>query len=140
MEGKIEQPEGTISSWLTESRALIVYSSQNPQAGRKSITHFKTLQTSDAYTLLQLNLDTGRKHHIRVHMQDIEHPIIGDRKYGASLNPIKRMVLHAQVLAFTHPKTGKLCRFETPIPNAFLRLFSKRKPRSNAAKQGNGTR
>jgi 23S rRNA pseudouridine1911/1915/1917 synthase len=76
------------------------------------------------FSLLQLNLETGRKHQIRVHMQDIKHPIIGDDKYGATHNPIRRMGLHAQVLAFTHPKTGKLCRFETAIPGKFLKLFS----------------
>ncbi len=123
VEGQVEPPEGTITSWLKESSALIVYSSQNSQHGKKSITHYKKLRESSMFSLLQLNLETGRKHQIRVHMQDIKHPIIGDDKYGASQNPLRRMGLHAQVLAFTHPKTGKLWRFETAIPAKFLRLF-----------------
>ena len=124
VEGQVEPPEGTVTSWLKESSALIVYSHQSSQLGKKAITHYKRLRTNGNLSLLQLNLETGRKHQIRVHMQDIKHPIIGDDKYGASQNPIRRMGLHALVLAFTHPKTGKLCRFETTIPGNFLRLFS----------------
>lgn len=124
VEGEVEQQEGTIVSWLQESKAFIVYSSQNPQHGQKAITHFKKIKSNNAYSLLQINLETGRKHQIRVHMQDISHPIIGDTKYGSSQSPIRRMGLHAQVLAFTHPKTGKPCRFETEIPKKFLQLFS----------------
>ncbi len=124
VEGQVEPPEGTITSWLKESSALIVYSHQSSQLGKKAITHYKKLRDNGTFSLLQLNLETGRKHQIRVHMQDIKHPIIGDDKYGASQNPLRRMGLHAQVLAFTHPKTGKLCRFETAIPGKFLRLFT----------------
>lgn len=124
VEGQVEPPEGTITSWLKESSALIVYSHQSSQLGKKAITHYKKIRDNGTFSLLQLNLETGRKHQIRVHMQDINHPIIGDDKYGASQNPLRRMGLHAQVLAFTHPKTGKLCRFETAIPGKFLRLFS----------------
>ncbi len=124
VEGRVEPPQGTITSWLKESSALIVYSHHSSQLGKKAITHYKKLRDNGTFSLLQLNLATGRKHQIRVHMQDINHPIIGDDKYGASENPIRRLGLHAQVLAFTHPKTGKLCRFETAIPGKFLRLFS----------------
>jgi 23S rRNA pseudouridine1911/1915/1917 synthase len=124
VEGEVQQQEGTILSWLKESKAFIVYSSQNPQHGQKAVTHYKKIKGNTTFSLLQINLETGRKHQIRVHMQDIQHPIIGDSKYGSTQSPIRRMGLHAQVLAFTHPKTGKLCRFETEIPGKFLRLFS----------------
>lgn len=123
VEGRVEPAEGTITSWLTESSALIVYSSQKPHLGKKAITHYKKIRDNGTFSLLQLNLETGRKHQIRVHMQEIHHPIVGDDKYGASENPLRRMGLHAQVLAFIHPKTNKLCRFETAIPGKFLRLF-----------------
>ena len=123
VEGQVEPPEGTITSWLTESKALIVYSSQNSQHGKKSVTHYKKIRESSDFSLLQLNLDTGRKHQIRVHMQEIDHPVVGDKKYGSTLNPLRRLGLHAQVLVFTHPKTGRLCRFETSIPKSFLRIF-----------------
>ncbi|MGB3209183.1 MAG: RluA family pseudouridine synthase [Desulforhopalus sp.] len=124
VEGEVEQQEGTIVSWLNESKAFIVYSSQNPKHGQKAITHFKKIRANNTFSLLQINLETGRKHQIRVHMQDINHPIIGDSKYGSTHSPIRRMGLHAQVLAFTHPKTGERCRFETEIPKKFLQLFS----------------
>lgn len=126
VEGEVADGEGTIVSWLQESKAFIVYSSQNPQHGQKAITHYKKLHSNNNFSLLQINLETGRKHQIRVHMQDIQHPIVGDKKYGSSQSPLRRMGLHAQVLAFTHPKTGALCRFETEIPKKFLQLFSPR--------------
>ncbi|MFV0439070.1 MAG: RluA family pseudouridine synthase [Desulfopila sp.] len=123
--GEITEEEGTVTSWLTESRALKVYSSQNPGQGQKAITHFRKLRASSAYTLLQLNLDTGRKHQIRVHMQDIGHPVAGDRKYGTSTEkPINRLALHAQTLVFTHPVTDRLCHFTTPVPPLFVKLFA----------------
>jgi len=124
VEGEVKKTKGTIISWLTESKALIVYSSQNQKLGRKAITHYKKIRGNSEFSLLQVNLETGRKHQIRVHMQDIKHPILGDQKYGSGLNPIRRMGLHSQVLAFTHPGTGEPCRFETPIPKIFWKLFS----------------
>jgi len=123
VEGEIVRPEKTITSWLTESKAFIVYSSQKPGNGKKAVTHYKKIRGNKAYSLLQINLETGRKHQIRVHMQDIKHPIIGDKKYGSQTNPLRRMGLHAQVLAFTHPATGNICRFDTGIPKNFLKLF-----------------
>lgn len=122
-EGCVTPPEGTITSWLTESKAFIVYSSQNSKHGKKSTTHYRTIQGNNTFSLLQLHLETGRKHQIRVHMQDIQHPIAGDRKYGATTNPLGRMALHAQVLAFTHPTSGEQCCFDTGIPPQFLKLF-----------------
>jgi 23S rRNA pseudouridine1911/1915/1917 synthase len=124
VEGEVQQDEGTIVSWLYESKAFIVYSSQNPEHGQKAVTHYKKIKANKTFSLLRINLETGRKHQIRVHMQDIKHPIIGDSKYGSTQSPIRRMGLHAQVLAFTHPKTGKPCRFETEIPKKFLQLFA----------------
>lgn len=122
VEGAMEKDEGTIVSWLAETTAFRVYSQHNAQAGKKAVTHYRKIGGNSRYSLLQINLDTGRKHQIRVHMHDIGHPIVGDKKYGSSSNPIRRMALHAQVLAFTHPKTGQPCRFETPIPEKFLQI------------------
>ena len=122
--GEVAQAEGTIVSWLRESKALIVYSSKNPQQGQKAVTHYKKLISNSNFSLLQITLETGRKHQIRVHMQEIKHPIIGDSKYGSTENPIRRLGLHAQVLAFTHPKSGRPYRFETEIPRKFMQLFS----------------
>jgi 23S rRNA pseudouridine1911/1915/1917 synthase len=81
------------------------------------------LQSTNRFSLLELQLDTGRKNQIRVHLQHLGHSILGDLKYGATQDPLRRIALHARVLAFRHPSTGQPLRFETPIPTDFLRLF-----------------
>ena len=123
VEGKVEKPVGKIISYLVESKALIMYSSQNPEFGQKAITYYETINANKRFSMLQVNLETGRKNQIRVHMQDLGHPIIGDAKYGATTNPIKRLGLHAQILAFKHPVSKETMRFETEVPKVFLGLF-----------------
>ena len=130
VEGDVARPDGTITSWLNESKAFIVYSSQKQGLGKRAVTHYKKIMGNNTLSMLQIHLETGRKHQIRVHMQDLGHPIIGDKKYGSTLAPIKRMGLHAQVLAFTHPTTGKACRFDTGIPKNFLKLFRQQNKKS----------
>ncbi len=125
VQGIMDQKSGSYSSYLVESKALIVHSSQNSNFGVFAETHFETLKANKYFTLLQLHLETGRKNQIRVHMQDIGHPIIGDEKYGATKNPIGRLGLHALSLAFLHPITQELHKFESPIPFAFLGMFGK---------------
>ena len=120
VEGVPEPEKGTITSYLRESKALIVYSSQDPENGQLSITNYSVLKSGNGFSLLELELETGRKNQIRVHMQDIEHPIVGDVKYGAKTNPIGRLGLHAEVLAFEHPTTGESMRFDAPVPKVFL--------------------
>lgn len=123
VEGVPDPAEGTIESYLKESKALIVYSSQNPEHGQLSITNYRIMRASDHYALLELELETGRKNQIRVHMQDIGHPVVGDAKYGAETNPIGRLGLHAEALAFEHPITGAAMRFDAPIPKQFLAVL-----------------
>ena len=124
VEGKMEEQEGTITSYLTESEAsMIVHSSQNPKKGKKAITHFKVMNFKKGFSMLKVNLETGRKNQIRVHMQDLKHPVIGDKKYGSTCSPIERLALHAQVIAFNHPITGRLMRYESSIPKKFLGMF-----------------
>jgi len=124
VEGVVRPPEGTITSWLTESKAYIVYSSQKHGQGKKAVTHYQKIAGNKTLSMLEVNLETGRKHQIRVHMQDLNYPVIGDKKYSSKLNPLGRMGLHAQVLTFTHPATGKQCRFDTGIPKTFIKLFA----------------
>lgn len=123
VEGAPEVPEGIITSYLYESKALIVYSSQDPNKGHKAVTRYRLMKKGRGYALLQVNLETGKKNQVRVHMKEIGHPVVGDRKYGAQTDPLGRLGLHARVLAFKHPVTGEQLRFETPLPRRFLRLF-----------------
>jgi 23S rRNA pseudouridine1911/1915/1917 synthase len=123
VEGVVEKDEGVISSWLTEGKNMIVYSSRTPNNGKKAITHYRVLNRKNNYSLLEVTLKTGRKNQIRVHMQDLKHSVVGDKKYGAITNPINRLGLHAHVLAFKHPATGLETRFQTDIPKEFKKLF-----------------
>lgn len=124
VEGSVEKEEGTITSWLKESVALKMHSAPYDNGGQKAITHYKVLEKNKYFSLLEAKLETGRKNQIRVHMQDIGHPVVGDKKYGSKQNPIGRVGLHARVLAFVHPITGKIVRFETNVPRKFLTVFS----------------
>jgi 23S rRNA pseudouridine1911/1915/1917 synthase len=123
VEGKVRKSEGTIKTWLKESKTMKMYSSRIPNDGQEAITHYKMLKTSANYSMLEVRLETGRKNQIRVHMQDIGYPIMGDKKYGAARNKLGRLGLHASILAFKHPTTGKDMHFESKIPDKFTRLF-----------------
>lgn len=123
VEGSPAEQQGTLRSYLWEGHNLKMYSSQDETRGSLAITKYEVIKTNGQYSLLKVNLETGRKNQIRAHMEELGHPIVGDRKYGATGNPIARMGLHAWVLAFTHPVTEKPMRFETNIPRKFLRLI-----------------
>lgn len=123
VEGFVKKSQGTISSYLKETSTLKMYSSQHVGDGLHAVTHYKVLKANRDFSLLEVNLETGRKNQIRVHMQDLGHPIVGDKKYGAKLKSIGRLGLHARVLAFEHPTTGKIMRFETPMPKQFSNQF-----------------
>ena len=122
VEGKVEQSEGVIRSYLAETSQYEVYSTDNPEEGQLAVTRYKVLACKNGYTLLEVELDTGRKNQIRVHMKELGHPIAGDRKYGAKSSPIHRLALHAQTLRFVHPTTRKEMNFTTPIPQSFERM------------------
>ena len=119
VEGELETPRGRICSWLTEDRRFITHSSPVDNGGKYAVTHYNLLESSNGYSLVECELETGRKNQIRVHMADMGHPVVGDHKYGASSDPIKRLGLHAYILSFVHPVTGKRLKFETPVPLCF---------------------
>ena len=122
VEGVVRKPKGRIESWLTESETMKVYSNDYDNGGKHAITHYIKKQNSANYTLLEVELETGRKNQIRVHMEDIGHPVAGDKKYGARTNPLKRLGLHATTIAFEHPRTGKVVKFSSPAPKGFLKV------------------
>lgn len=132
VEGVFEQKEGTITTWLTEdAHTGMVYSSPQDDGGQKAVTHYKVLKSTImgegdqelAVSLVELNLETGRTNQIRVHMQSVGHPVIGDRKYGHGneYSPVDRLCLHAKVLEFIHPMTEKKVRFEAAMPKEFMK-------------------
>ena len=119
VEGKVDDDEGEVRSYLAENSQFEVYSTDNPDDGQLAVTRYKVLKRANGYSLLEVSLDTGRKNQIRVHMKDLGHPIAGDRKYGAHTSPIHRLALHAQTLRFIHPMTRQMMSFTTPIPASF---------------------
>ncbi len=122
VEGKVEKQEGTVTSFLREDKNYKMHSSADPGRGKEAVTHYSVLKQNESFSMLKVNLETGRKNQIRIHMQEIGHCIAGDKKYGAVTNPMKRLGLHAQQLSFIHPETGKKMNFETKIPRAFQRV------------------
>lgn len=123
IEGTLQKKEDTIKSYLKKSSTNLMYSSKTDKSGQFSITHYKVLKENKKYSLLNVNIDTGRKNQIRVHLKDIGHTIIGDDKYGSSVNPLKRLGLHASVLEFTHPLTQKKYVLKAKTPVEFGKLF-----------------
>ena len=83
VEGKLDPAEGTVKSYLAENSKFLVYSTDNPEEGKPAMTHYSTIKSANGYTLAEVELETGRKNQIRVHMSDLGHPIAGDRRYGA---------------------------------------------------------
>ena len=112
--------KGTYQSYLNETSTYYVYSSKE---GKKAITHYETLKEGKHTSLVRVNLETGRKNQIRVHMMELHHPIVGDKKYGSKMNPMKRLGLHARKLEFLNPVTKKHVIIEAPIPNEFQKLI-----------------
>lgn len=122
VEGKVEQDQGVIRSYLAENKQFEVYSTDDPSEGELAVTRYKVIKRGQRYTMLEVELDTGRKNQIRVHMKDLGHPIAGDRKYGAGPSIIHRLALHAQTLRFVHPLTRRDMNFSTDIPGSFWKL------------------
>lgn len=123
VEGKPEKNTDVLTTNLKENSEARVY--VVPEGGKEAITRYDVLRTNDKYSLLELNLETGRKNQIRAQMEYIGHPIAGDYKYGAETDPTGRLMLHAQRLYFIHPETGEEMRFDTRIPDSFKSLVNK---------------
>jgi len=120
VEGAMEPAEGTIRSNLFEGRDLRMRSSRE---GKLAITHYRTIEVKPPYSMLEVTLETGRKNQIRAHLSEAGHPVAGDQFYDATTNPLGRLGLHAKLLGFTHPTTGKRLTFTAPVPHGFRDLF-----------------
>jgi len=122
VEGKLKNKKGTIKSYLKENQYNLVYSTQD-KSGDLAITNYEVINENDDYSLLRVLIDTGRKNQIRVHMHELNNPIVYDTKYGYTKNPINRLGLHASILEFVCPLTGKLMHFEAKCPIEFKKVF-----------------
>ena len=123
VEGLVEKNQGTIKSYLAEDRQMRMHSTDDKYSGKFAVTHFRVLRRTRGISSLEVTLETGRKNQIRVHLSEMGHPIVGDRAYGSTKDPLKRLGLHAFHLGFRHPVTGKPMLFQTPPPTEFFRYL-----------------
>jgi 23S rRNA pseudouridine1911/1915/1917 synthase len=115
-EGRVLPEQFTIRSILAENSAFRVYSTKNAGAGKPAVTHVRVVKRNARTSMLEVRLETGRKHQIRVHLAERGHPIAGDKVYGSRSNSLGRLALHGTQLEFEHPRTKQRMRFDSPCP------------------------
>lgn len=123
IEGAIDPPRGTIRSNLYERRDLRMVSVDSHPEAKHAVTHYRTIESTGRWSMLEVTLETGRKNQIRAHLSETGHPIAGDTMYGSTVNPLGRLGLHAKLLGFDHPTTEQRLTFTAPIPRVFRELF-----------------
>lgn len=116
VEGSPPAAEGVLSSYLDESQPFRVFDAPPSERTRHAVTRYRVLRRRGLRTLVELTLDTGRRHQIRVQLATAQCPVVGDLTYGAVTNPARRVALHACFLQFRHPSSRKLLQFESPLP------------------------
>lgn len=124
VEGKPPANIGTLRAHVDESQPHRVFT--RPSAGpgtREAVTHYRVLRQGMGRTLVELTLETGRRHQIRVQLAEAGCPIVGDKKYGAQSNPARRVALHSARLKIQHPTTGKEMIFESHLPPELVKLL-----------------
>jgi 23S rRNA pseudouridine1911/1915/1917 synthase len=126
IEGRMEPSAGTIRSHLLERRDLRMQSVDAHPDAKLAVTHYRTIASTDDYSMLEVTLETGRKNQIRAHLSEAGHPVVGDQLYGSTRNPLGRLGLHAKRLGFVHPQTGKKMSFTVPLPKVFLTALDNR--------------
>lgn len=125
VEGKLEGAKKLVN-YLKENQNFKVYVT-NYKEGKKAITNYTVIKSNENYSLLDIDIETGRKNQIRVQLSNIGHPIVGDKKYGSKIDLIKRLCLEADELILTHPITKKELSFKLDMNNQFINIFSKYK-------------
>jgi 23S rRNA pseudouridine1911/1915/1917 synthase len=117
VDGIPKEKKKTIHTWLHKTSTQLMYSRQyEDDEGKEAITHYVVKKELKNHAFLDVKIDTGRKNQIRVHLKELGHPVIGDDKYHALSNPIKRLGLHAYALEMIHPVTEKKLSFFSPLP------------------------
>ena len=122
--GPLPKKEGVITSYLAENRAHKMYSVSNAEKGKLAKTGYKVLKESKKFSLVEIELFTGRKNQIRVHFSEQGSPVAGDKIYGEKDKGIKRLTLHSASLTILHPKTKEIMTFEAAVPTYFNTLVS----------------
>ena len=122
VEGRLGPDSGVFESSLDETNPFKVHSTARSAQTRHAVTHYRVIARGTRRTLVELTLETGRRHQIRVQLADAGCPIVGDKKYGAKTDPVKRLALHACSLKVLHPVTQKELRFTSPLPRELARL------------------
>jgi 23S rRNA pseudouridine1911/1915/1917 synthase len=130
VEGRLPNAEGVFESDLDERNPFKVYSAPPSDFTRHAITRYRVLGQNRKLSLVELELETGRRHQIRVQLADVGCPIVGDEKYGARTNPAHRLGLHATGLRFTHPATQQEMSFDSPLPKDLARLMRTPRPQT----------
>ena len=125
--GTLPEKEGIITSYLTENRAHRMYSVDDPKIGKLAKTGYKVLKESKKFSLLEIDLITGRKNQIRVHLSEKGCPVAGDKKYGGKEKGIRRLALHAFAITLSHPFSKEKMTFETEFPTYFKSLINSKK-------------
>jgi 23S rRNA pseudouridine1911/1915/1917 synthase len=121
--GRLKNEKGTIISYLKENAAMQMYAGKSTKDAQRAVLSYQVLKSNNNFSLIEVELETGRKNQIRVQMQETGHSIAGDKKYGGKSSPIGRLALHAKTLEFVHPVTHEKMRFSTKIPKKFMIVF-----------------
>ena len=124
VQGTLPEKKGIITSYLAENSVHRMYSVNDPEKGKLARTGYKVLKESNKYSLLEIDLLTGRKNQIRVHFSEKGYPVAGDKKYGKKEKGIKRLTLHAAFLTILHPHTKEKMTFKAEVPAYFDSLLN----------------
>ena len=120
--GQLKEKEDKVVQLLKETKTNLVYVSRDKE-GKEAITNYKVIKENENYSMVSINIETGRKNQIRVAFQTLKHPIVGDKKYGERDNE-NRLYLHANRLKMYYPELKKDILFETPTPNEFKKIMN----------------
>ncbi len=120
--GRLARRTGTISSYLIEDDEYVMHATDDTERGKLALTDYEVLKETSKFSLIKIDLLTGKKNQIRVHFADLGHPIVGDMKYGNSATKDGRMALHSKSISFNHPVTKERLTFEAKVPEYFKNI------------------
>ena len=128
VEGVPRPPEGVVENYLSEGKDLRVRAGPDRPDARRAVSRYRTVRTRGPFSLVEVGIETGRKHQIRVHLAGLNCPVVGDGTYGAQTEVAGRLGLHAWKLAFPHPTTGARVGLESPLPGRLRRVVGGQPP------------